>query len=256
MSDMKRNIILRLAGVAAVVCLMLLTSCKGRYKELPFGGMNGRVQKVTVWHYMPEMWYAGNTGTDIMYVNSSAYDIRGNEICSAVMDSAQRIQAETENVFEDGVCARSIQKQGGRVVARLHLMVRKADMLVYNKEVNGKRVQMTVKETRFGNRYKSVVSEDGKMVLTSVIETDSEGYPLKITTDNILTGVKSVETNTFDKKHNVIEKHVKSSDNTVEEITYTEYSVFDEHGNWTEARTYNRLRLPSEVIFRDIEYWD
>lgn len=255
MSDMKRFII-RVAGVAAVICLVMLTSCTGRYQELPFGGMNGRVQKVTVWHYMPEMWHAGETGTDVMYVNSSAYDIRGNEICSAVMDSAQRIQAETENLFEDGVCARSIQKQGGRVVARLQLNIRKPNLLVYNKEVNGKTVQMTVKETRFRNRYKSVVSEDGKIVLTSMIETDSEGYPLKITTDNLQTGVKTVETNKFDNNHNVTEKHIKSSDNPVEEITYTEYSVFDEHGNWTEARTYNRLRLPSEVIFRDFEYWD
>lgn len=255
MSNMNRNNIMRAAVVAAMVCLMLLTSCRGRYQEQPFGGMNGRVQKVTVWHYMPEMWYAGNTGTDIMYVNSSAYDIRGNEICSAVMDSAQRIQAETENVFEDGVCARSIQKQGGRVVARLQLLSRKADMLVYNKEVNGKRVQMTVKETRLGRKYRSEVSEDGKTVMTSVIETDREGYPLKITTDNILTGVKTVETNKFDENHNVIEKHVKSSDNTVEEITYTEYTAMDEFGNWTEARTYNRLRLPAEVLFRDIEYW-
>ena len=220
-----KRITIHVFGFLAVLCSAVLTSCAGRFHEQPFGGMNGRVQKVTVWHYMPEMWYAGQTGTDIMYVNSSAYDIRGNEICSAVMDSAQRIQAETENVFEGGVCARSIQKQGGRVVARLMLNVRKADLLVYNKEVNGKTVQMTVKETKFRNRYKSVVSEDGKMVLTSVIETDKEGYPLKITTENLQTGVKTVETNKFDNNHNVTEKHIKSSDNPVEEITYTEYSA-------------------------------
>ena len=255
MSDMKR-FITRAAGVAAVIFAAVLTSCAGRYQELPFGGMNGRVQKVTVWHHMPEMWYAGESGTDVMYVNSSAYDIRGNEICSAVMDSAQRIQAETENVWEAGVCARSIQKQNGRVVARLQLNVRKGNMLVYNKVVNGETVQMTVKETRMGRRYKSEVSEDGKLVMTSVIVTDRDGYPLKITTDNIQTGVQTVETNIFDENHNVIEKHVKSSDNPVEDITYTVYGDLDEHGNWKDARTYNRLRLPSEVIFRDFEYWD
>ena len=105
----------QLAVLLAVFCSALMVSCGSRYKEKPFGGMNGRVQKVTVYHLMPEVWYANFIGTDVMYVNTSIYDVYGNEICSAVLDSAERVQAETESLYEDGVCVRSSQKSGKHV---------------------------------------------------------------------------------------------------------------------------------------------
>ena len=146
---MKRNVLLSFM-IAAAMCLAL-SSC-GKYKELPFGGMNGRVQQVTIWHLMPEIWYANQRGSDIMYINKSIYDVYGNEICSAVMDSIERVQAEAESLFEDGVCVRSTQKSGSRTIARLNLISNQNGTLTYSKEMNGRTVRMTVKESNFMRR--------------------------------------------------------------------------------------------------------
>lgn len=259
MSNMKRKIILPVI-ILATFCIVLLSSCAGGYKELPFGGLNGRVQKVTVWHLMPEMWYAGNHGSDIMYINASIYDVYGNEICSAVMDSAERVQAQAESLFENGVCVRSIQKAGSRTIARISLMSNRRGTLEYNKEINGRLVHMTVKERSFGRRHKSTVSEDGVVTTISVIQTDRQGYPVKITVTEPQTGHITVETNIFDDNHNVIEKHMYTNCNEdgkeEEEITYTQYGDLDEHGNWKDCRTYNKFHLPVEVLVREFDYWE
>lgn len=241
--------------LAASALGAILASCGGRYQERPFGGMNGRVQKVTVWHLMPEVWHANEKGTDVMYLNASVYDVNGYEICSALMDSAERVLTEAESLFENGVCVRSTQKSAGQVTARLNLISDRKGTLEYNKEEGGKMMKMIVRESSFGRRYKSVVTEDGKITTVSVIKTNSKGYPVKVSVTNPLTGEESVETNKYDDKNNIIEKHMAVKGEEKEEITYTEYYDFDEKGNWKEARTYNRNRLPVEVLVREIEYW-
>ena len=257
MSNMKKNIIMRSAVILLIVSSALMSSCGGgRYHDRPFGGMNGRVQKVTLFHLMPEMWYAGNVGTDIMYTNTTVYDLEGNEICSALIDSGGYIQVETENLFENGVSVRSVQKSGGKTLVHMNLVSdNKKGVLEYNKEMNGHMVRMVVKKSSLGRRHKSVVSEDGKVIMTSVIKTDRKGYPVRITTKDAVKGVVTVELNTLDDKHNVIEKHVTTDDGKPERITFIEYGGFDEYGNWLDARTYNDLRLPEEVLVREIEYW-
>ena len=250
----------RLTAFLAVICSVLMISCGSRYTEKPFGGMNGRVQKVTVYHLMPEVWYANFIGTDVMYVNTMVYDIYGNEICSADLDSAERVRGEAESLFEDGVCVRSVQKAGDRVVARINLISQDKNTLVYNKEMNGRIIRMTVKKSSFLRRNKSVVTEDGKVTTISVVRTDRHGYPVKITTKQPQKQLTTIETNKLDDKHNVIEKHVVNrwddDGQTQEEITFFEYGYFDDHGNWKDCRTYNDLRLPVEVLVREIEYWD
>ena len=258
---MKRQATTRIAITLILFCCAILASCGGdRYKEIPFAGMQGRVQKATVWHLMPEMWYAGNRGTDIMYTNVSIYDVEGHEICSAVMDSAGHIMSETESLFENGVCVRSTQKAGNRTIARLSLISKDRNTLQYNKENNGRIVRMTVKKSSFGRRHKSVVTEDGQITTISIIRTDRQGYPLKITITEPQTGNKTVETNKFDENHNVIEKHIFTHNGKngkdEERITYTDYGETDDHGNWKDARTYDEFRLPSEVLVREFEYWE
>ena len=250
----------QLAVLMAVFCSLVMISCSDGYQEKTFGGMHGRVQKVTVYHMMPELWYANFIGTDVMYVNTSIYDVYGNEICSAVMDSAERVLVETENLFEDGVCTRSTQKAGGRINARINLISKDKGTLVYSKETNGRTVRMTVKESSFLRRHKSVVSEDGQVTTVSIVKTDRKGYPLKITVTEPLSGNMSVETNRFDANHNVIEKHVITrvgkDGKEKEEITFTDYGEVDDHGNWKDCRTYNDLHLPVEVLVREFEYWE
>ena len=235
----------------------VMVSCGGNsYKELPFGGMNGRVQKVTIWHLRPEMWQGASKKTDVMYMNASVYDVNGFEICSAVMDSAGRIQAQAESLFEDGVCVRSTQKAGDKVIAQINLRSSDKNVLEYDKRMGSDRVRMTITEKNHGRTHISTVKENGIITQISEIRTDRQGYPVRITISNPQTGFKSVETNIFDERHNVKEKHVESTDeDNPEETTYTDYGGFDEHGNWTEARTYNGRRLPVEVLIREIEYW-
>ena len=253
-----KHIIGKITLLAGLMAQTVMVSCGGHsYRELPFGGMNGRVQKVTVWHLRPEMWQGASKKTDVMYMNASVYDINGNEICSAVMDSAGRIQAEAESLFEDGVCVRSTQKAGNKVIVQINLRSKNRNVTEYDKRMGTETTRMIVKETsRLGRKYKSTVTENGLVTTISEIRTDREGYPVKITVTNPQTGFKSVETNIFDERHNVTEKHVESTDeDNPEETTYTDYGGFDEHGNWTEARTYNGRRLPAEVLIREIEYW-
>lgn len=244
--------------IPAFVCLAILTSCgAGRYKVPPFGGMNGRIQKVTTKHLMAEVWTVNNLRTPVMYMNSSVYDIDGNEICSALMDSAGRIQTEAESLFENGVCVRSAQRAGGRTIAHLSLVSEKKGVLEYNKETEGRIVRMTVRESGWGRKHKSVVTEDGKVTMESIILTDGKGHPIEVTTIEPLTGRKTVEKNILDKDYNVIEKHITTyTDGKSEErITYIDYFGSDKYGNWIEARTYNDFRLPDEIIVREIEYW-
>ena len=244
--------------IPAFVCLAILTSCgSGRYKVQPFGGMNGRVQKVTTKHLMAEVWAANNPRTPVMKMISSVYDTEGNEICSALMDSAGRILSEAESLFENGVCIRSAMRAGGRTIAHLSLVSENRGVLEYNKEIDGRIVRMTVRESGLGRRHKSVVTEDGKVTKESITLTDRKGHPIEVTTIEPLTGKKTVEKNILDKDFNVIEKHVTTliDGKTEERITYIEYFAPDKNGNWTEARTYNDFRMPDEIILREFEYW-
>lgn len=255
-----RNFTIRPAIMAAVFCAVLLSSCDRNYRDLPFSGMNGRVQKVTIWHLMPEMWYAGNRGSDIMYISTSIYDVYGNEIYSATQDSAERFVSQAESLFENGVSLRSVQKAGSKTVARLTLISGDKGTLEYNKEMNGRITRMIVKKSSLGRRHKSVVTEEGQVTTISIIRTDRLGYPKKIITKEPLTGNKTVETNIFDDNHNVIEKHVLThngeSGEDEEKITYIKYGDLDDHGNWKDCRTYNESHLPVEVLVREFEYWE
>lgn len=258
MIDMKKSI-LCLSLIILSVCISVLSSCSGRYQEKPFDGMKGRVQKVTVWHLMPELWYAGNKGTDVMYVNVSIYDVYGYEVCSALMDSAERIQSETESLFENGVCKRSTTKAGGRTLAQMNLVSEKRGTLEYSMEQNGRRFRMTVKQSSIGRHHKSVITEDGKVVTISTIRTDRLGNPVKVTEKEPQTGKKTVETNMYDENQNIIEKHITTwneEGEKEENIVYTKYGDLDEHGNWKDARTYNQYGFPEEVLVREFEYWE
>lgn len=256
---MKRKVLLS-AMILAALCSVMLSSCGDKYKELPFGGMNGRVQKVTIWHLMPELWYANQRGSDIMYINTSVYDVYGHEIYSAVQDSAERFVTQAESLFEGDVCVRSTQKSGVRTIARINLVSEEKGNLEYNKEINNRIVRMSVKETSFGRRHKSVVTEDGKVTTISIVKTDRMGYPAKIITTEPQTGNKTVETNTFDEHHNVIEKHVVTLNGETgeeeEHITRIKYGDLDDHGNWKDCRTYNEFGFPVEVLVREFEYWE
>lgn len=247
-----------LSIILAVLCLVTAVLVYGRahrYRELPFGGMNGRVQKVTVYNLWPEMWFAGEKGTDVRLINTSVYDIDGHEICSALMDSAGRIITEAESMFKNGVCVRSTQKSGGEVIARITLSSHNKGVFEYNKETGGKLIRMTVKENTGWFSHKSVVTEDGNVTTISMIHTNRKGYPVKITVTEPQTGQETVETNIFDDNNNIIEKHVAVKGEKKEEVTYTEYFDYDEYGNWREARTYTVAHLPVDVLVREIEYW-
>lgn len=250
----------RLAVLLAVLCSLVMISCGSHYKEKPFGGLNGRVQKVTVYQLMPELWHANFDGTDVMNIITSIYDVYGNEICSVTMDSAGRVQVETESLFQDGVCIRSSQKSGNRTVATLNLMSKDGGTLVYNKEMNGRITRMKVKQSSFLRRHKSVVSENGAVTTVSIYKTNRQGYPVKITITDLQKGIKTVETNKFDANHNVVEKTIYTeyeADGSHEQRSViTEYGDLDEHGNWKDCRTFNEFRMPLEVLVREIEYWE
>ena len=250
-----RSVIRYCVFLAVTVIASVMSSCGSGYQEIPFGAMKGRVQKVTVIHKEPEMWHGNRRYSDVMSMEASAYDINGNEICSAKMDSAGIVLGEAESLFDKGVCIRSTQKSGNRVIARLNLVSHTKRTLEYNKEVLGKSVRMVVKKSSFGRRHKSVVIEDGKTVTISVIKTDRKGYPVEIKETHPQTGFEAHQLNIYDKDYNLIEKHVTTSDEETEEIIYTKYIDFDEKGNWIKARTSNRNHLPVENLEREIEYW-
>jgi len=253
---MKSRRVIRYCAVLAVVAIsFVLSSCGSGYQEIPFGGMKGRVQKVTVIHKEPEMWHGNRAYSDVMSMEASAYDINGNEICSAQMDSVGRVLGEAESLFDKGVCIRSTQKSGNRVIARLNLLSNNKRILEYNKEVLGNAVRMVVKKSSFGRRHKTVVIEDGKTVTISIIKTDRNGYPIKVKERNPQTGFEAYQFNVYDKDYNLIEKHITTSDEEKEEIIYTKFTEFDEKGNWIKARTANRNHLPVENLERVIEYW-
>lgn len=245
-------------SVVLALFLIIMVSCNRSYHELPFGGMNGKVQKVTEYHKMPEMWFAGHTGTDVMYMNSAVYDDQGHEIASAVMDSLGRIQAEAESVFENDISIRSIQRAGGRTLARLNFRERSGNTMLYDRIVDNKIINMTVQESFSFRKYKRVVSEEGVVTTTDIIRVNRKGYPVKVDVFDVKGGTSSHEKNKYDKKNNITEKSIIRMDVAGKETfdtVYIKYTVFDEQGNWTEARTFNKNRLPVEVIARQIEYW-
>lgn len=258
MSSLKKGIIVSVVIIVAACAVILLILCNSHYQEKPFDGMKGRVQKVTVWNIEPELWYAGQKGSDILYKNVSIFDIYGNEICSAVLDSAEHVMNEIENLFENGVCVRSTQKVGSRMVAQTIFISHKRGTFEYSKEMNGRRTHFTVKQSSFGRKHKSVVKEDGKVTTISTICTDRDGYPQKIITTDVIAEKKTIETNIFDDNHNVIEKHlfmIYSNGNEGEDITFYKYGDFDDQGNWKEVHTFNKIGLPQEILIREIEYW-
>jgi len=237
-----------------ITLLLLLVSCNKSYQDPPFGGMYGRVEKVTVTHHEPEVWHAGSKGTSVQFITASAYDMEGHEICSAVMDTIGRIKSEAENVFDGDICVRSVSKVNGHIAVQLVFRSQKKNTLEYDKTSLGKTVRMSVSKSSFGRTFKSVVSEDGKVISISKIKTDKQGFPLEISiTENDVT---TVERNVFDERHNVIEKHKSTQGQEGEDITYIRYFDFDEHGNWREARAFNKNALPIEVMLREIEYWE
>lgn len=246
--------------IPALFAFLLLISCSDRYQVMPFGGMNGRVEEVTMYHLRPEMWYAGPHHTDVMYVSETAYDIYGNEISSVLMDSISRVQSVTESLFENGVCVRSTQKAGlSKTVAQINLKSKKGGVTEYTETLNGRFVKLVVKESSFLGRHKSKVIEDGRVTRISTIKTNKAGYPVKIVTESPADSIVVVETNVFDDRNNVIEKHIVTTRprrEPYEEVIYTDYLVYDEQGNWTEARTYIYSRLPHEVLIREIKYWE
>ena len=234
----------------------VITSCghKG-YQDLPFGGMKGRVQKVTVIHRSPEVWHVNEKGTDVLYMEALAYDINGYEICSARMDTAGVIEVEAESMFENGLCVRSTQKVGGRVIARLNLVSEDKGVLEYSREIAGHTSRMTIKKSSFMRRHKTEVSEDGKITSINEIKTDRQGYPVTVKDIDPETGAEILQFNEYDENHNITEKRVKMDGEEKDQVISTVYSRFDDHGNWIEARTYNRNNLPVEILQREIEYW-
>lgn len=245
---MKKSIYLLFLTLTVISC------ADPGYKEVPFGGMKGRVQEVTNRVRMPEMWFAGNTGSDVMSVNKSIYDINGNEICSAIIDTTGVVESEAESLFENGICVRSVNKSYGHIIARLNLSSQKDGILEYLQEMNGRNVRLSVKKTSFLGWHRTEISENGKLTSINVVRTDLKGYPKSLKFMDGQGNILTRETNKYDKRHNIIEKHVLNGNE--ERIVYTDYISFDEHGNWTQARTYNKHRLPEHIVERDIIYWE
>ena len=242
--------------VAVMASAVVIMSCRGDgYQDLKFGGMNGRVQKVTVTHRAPEMWRAGVGIIDVMSIDALVYDINGYEICSALMDSVGNVESEVESQFEDGVCVRSTQKVSGMVVARLSLLSKKKGELEYSKEIDGKMSRMTIRKSSFGRSFRTVIIEDGKTVSINMMRTDRKGYPVRVKEKDEQSGTVIRQKITYDENHNVIEKRVSMTGEEKDQVISTDYFDFDEYGNWTEARTYNRNNLPVEILQREIEYW-
>ena len=259
MSSLKKGIIVSVVIIVAACAVILLILCNSHYQEKPFDGMKGRVQKVTTWNIKPDVWQAGHKGNGVMLINVSIFDEYGNEICSAALDSTERVMNEVENLFEDGICIRSTNKAGNRTIAQTNLISHKKGTFEFSKELNGRRTRLKVKQSSFWRKHKAVVEEDGKITTISIIRTDRDGYPREITTIDALTGNKTVETNIFDENHNVTEKHlymIYSDGEEGEDITFYRYGEFDEHGNWKDVRTFNKIGLPQQELVREIEYWE
>ena len=241
---------------AVMVLAAIVSSCRGDgYQDIKYGGMKGNVQSVTVTHREAEIWHVNEKGTDVMYKEASVYDMDGYEISSARLDADGHVESEAENIFENGVCLRSSQKVNGRVVACLTLLEKKKGQLEYNSELNGRIDRMTVKKRSFGRRHKTTVIQNGVVTSISVMRTDRDGYPVKITETDAKTGAKIVQVNIYDDNHNITEKRVTMDGKEKDQIVYTNYSGFDGKGNWTQARTFNRNHLPIEILEREIIYW-
>lgn len=236
---------------------LLLTACSDQsYRQPPFGGMKGRVREVRMYHILPDEWRLNSIPDTIMYINASAYDVYGNEILSVLMDSAGRIQSQSESMFENGVCVQSAQKNGAnRTVAEMRLVSHGNGLSVYDQKRSGRTGRMEVRETKRFGRYRSEVTLDGRISMVSTIKTDDRGLPVEIVTVDA-SGRETVQKNTYSADGNIIEKHILKENGTRDDVTTTEYLRFDSLGNWIEARVFNRIGMTNEYLIRDIEYWE
>ncbi len=244
--------------IALFVALSLsFTACSRQgYVQPPFGGMKGRVREVRMYHIMPDEWRFNSITDTVMYINAAVYDIYGNEIMSALMDSAGRIQSQSESMFENGVCTSSCQKNAaGRTVAEMHLVLHKKGLTVYNQKRGGRTERLEVREMKRFGRYKSVVTLDGKQTMESTITANDAGLPVELVTVDA-SGKETIQKNTYSAGGDIIEKHILKENGTRDDVTTTEYIRFDENGNWIEAHTFNRIGMTNEYLIREIEYWD
>lgn len=245
--NMKHIIRLTVIAVSFAAC-----SRQG-YHQAPFGGMKGQVQEAVIYHIMPPDWRTSHDS--LMYISASAYDIEGNEICSVLMDSLGRIQSQAESIFENGICVRSTQKAGvHRVIAQIDLKSAKKGRLIYSKKTGNKTTTLEIRERRCFKSFKSTVWENGKCTTTSTIKTDAGNRPVQVSTTDA-SGQEILEENTFSEEGDIVEKHVKTVGTNRDDVTTTEYVRFDDHGNWIEARTYNKIHMAREILRREIKYW-
>ena len=246
---------MRRLSLLAILTLVLGACTRQGFQQPPFGGMKGQVQEVTVYHITPPDWRTGNGNDSLMFIIASAYDTEGNEICSVRMDSDGRIQSQAESMFENGVCIRSTNENGAhKVLGRLELVSHEKGLLVYDSYSGSKVSHMEVRERKLFRKYRSTVTNDGKVTMTSIIKTDAQGRPVSISSTDA-SGKEIIEENVFSSDGDIIEKHVKAAGTTLDDITRTEYTAFDDHGNWIEARTYNKIRMAREILRREIKYW-
>ncbi len=248
--------ILKRIALFGVLALSLAACSDQSYRQPLFGGMKGRVREVRMYHILPEEWRMNSIPDTVMYINVSAYDIYGNEILSVLMDSAGRIQSQAESMFENGVCVRSIQKNGAnRTVAEMRLVSHENGLSVYDQKRGGRTERLEVREKKRFGKYTSRVTLDGRVSMVSTITTDASGLPVEVVTVDA-SGKETVQKNTYSADGDIIEKHILKENGTRDDVTTTQYVRFDEKGNWIEARTFNRIGMTNEYLLREIEYWD
>jgi len=237
----------------AVIAVSFSACSRQGYHQAAFGGMKGQVQEAVIYHIMPPDWRTSHDS--LMYISASAYDIEGNEIYSVLMDSLGRIQSQAESMFEKGICIRSTQKSGAhKVIAQIDLESAGKGRLTYSKKTGNKSTTMEIKERRWFKRYKSTVWEDGQCTTASIIKTDANNRPVQVSTTDMY-GQEILEENTFSEAGDIVEKHVRTVGTNRDDVTTTEYTKFDDKGNWIEARTYNKIHMAREILRREIKYW-
>ncbi len=247
---------IRKIALFGVLALSFVACSRQGYVQPPFGGMKGRVREVRMYHIMPDEWRLNSITDTVMYINATVYDIYGNEIMSVLMDSAGRMQSQTENMFENGVCISSTQKNGARrTVAEMHLVSHSKGLTVYNQKRAGRTERLEVRERKRFGKYTSVVALDGKTTMESTITANDAGLPVEIVTVDA-SGKETVQKNTYSADGDIVEKHILKENGTRDDVTTTEYIRFDEKGNWIEAHTFNRIGMTNEFLIREIEYWE
>lgn len=243
--------------ILMILASVLLVSCnRKQYQERPFGGMNGRVQMVREIHYVPEAIRPDvENYNSLWYTNVSVYDPIGNEISSAYMNDYNVIQQEAESQFDGHVCVKSVQKYRGELTSTLVLVSKKGRVMEYDKiSSGGKTEKISVHEVLRRNRYRSELSADGVLQTITVMELDRDGYPVDLFITDVAYDITEHESNVYDEKHNIVEKHNLDQFGN-DQVIFTDYLEFDDHGNWTRAATYDGSRKPKEDIVREIKYW-